>query len=93
MPDEYKSFAELAAVEVENRDYRIDPIDRKSAVAIVAPHAGAIECGCSELAREIGGEDTSLYLFEGISSDNNRGLHITSARFRRSICSPTVTSP
>jgi phage replication-related protein YjqB (UPF0714/DUF867 family) len=81
VPDIYANFSELAGREIEDQDYRIRMVDRKSAVAIVAPHAGKIEVGCSELAIEIAGANLSFYLFEGLASKDNSRLHITSARF------------
>ncbi|MEI9899657.1 MAG: poly-gamma-glutamate hydrolase family protein [Hyphomicrobium sp.] len=68
MTDKYRSFAELKAHEEEGRDYQIIAKDRRSAVAVVAPHAGKIEPGCSAIARAIAGDDLSIYLFEGTST-------------------------
>jgi phage replication-related protein YjqB (UPF0714/DUF867 family) len=80
--DRYSSFAQLAAGEVEGRDYQIRVLDRPaSQVAVVAPHGGGIERGTSELAELIAGQDHSLFAFEGLKAHGNRELHITSHRF------------
>lgn len=79
-PDRYRSYAELAAGEVEGIDFRVEVLDRGTPVAIFAPHAGGIEPGASELARALAGDDLTLYLFEGLKMDS-RHLHLTSVRF------------
>lgn len=86
--DRYRNYAELAALERENVDYRIVvryvPTAR---IAIVAPHGGGIEPGTSALAFAIAGRDFNLYLFEGLKSRGNfRSLHITSRRFDEPRC-------
>lgn len=80
--DRYRSFAELAARHVEGRDFHITVVRRGSGTAIVAPHAGRIERGTSEVARAIAGDDFDLYLFEGcLPALNFETLHLTSGRF------------
>jgi len=80
--DCYRCFAELAAHHVEGRDFRITVLRRGSGVAIVAPHAGRIERGTSEVARAIAGDDFDLYLFEGcLPALNFETLHLTSRHF------------
>lgn len=80
--DRYRCFAELAARHVEGRDYRITVVRSGSGVAIVAPHAGRIERGTSEIARAIAGDDFDLYLFEGcLPALNFETLHLTSRHF------------
>ena len=88
MADRYESFAELAARETADRDYRIRAIERQgSAVLVLAPHGGSIEVGTSELAELVAGTEHSLFLFEGLKScGNNRDLHITSHRFDHPQC-------
>lgn len=82
MTDKYRTFADLAEREIEGVDYAVCAIDRHSRVAIVAPHAGHIEPGTSELAAAIAGQDFSLYCFEGLKAGRpHRDLHITSSRF------------
>jgi phage replication-related protein YjqB (UPF0714/DUF867 family) len=48
---------------------------------IMAPHAGEIEPGTSEIALAIAGKEFSYYLFEGIKGAGNSELHITSTSF------------
>jgi len=79
--DRYSTYAELAKDKVLGRDYNIQIENRKSGVAIIAPHAGKIEAHCSLLATYIAGADLSLYLFEGLQVNGNGDLHITSAKF------------
>lgn len=81
MTDLYANFAALAAVAVEDTDYRIQAADRASAILVMAPHGGGIERGTSEVAREIARGDLSLYLFEGVRRSGNGALHITSTNF------------
>lgn len=82
MADRYSSFAQLAAHERLGVDYRIHVDDRRSTVAVIAPHGGRIEPGSSEIATAIAGDDLSLYSFEGIRRGRAHGdLHITSTRF------------
>ena len=85
MPDKYRNFQELQQdlqVEVE---YRIRVQLRLQATAILAIHGGGIEMGTSELASAIAGNEFSLYLFEGLSG-NNQFLHITSTNFDEPLC-------
>jgi phage replication-related protein YjqB (UPF0714/DUF867 family) len=79
-PDKYRNFNELRKAEPADA-YRIVAVAKDSKIAIIAPHAGAIEAGTSELARAIAGSDLSLYLFEGRKADHNRDLHVTSTNF------------
>lgn len=80
MPDKYASFVDLSASEPEG-SYRIVMRSTSSAVALMAPHAGKIEAGTSEICRSVAGDDFTYYLFEGCKANNNRDLHITSSRF------------
>jgi phage replication-related protein YjqB (UPF0714/DUF867 family) len=48
MADIYKNFADLAAHEKENTDFRIRLVTRRDAAAIIAPHGGGIEPGTAE---------------------------------------------
>ena len=79
--DAYASFAELAAREREERDYRRRLVRRASPIAILAPHGGEIEPGTSEVALALAGAEFSLYLFEGLRPGRSAALHITSTRF------------
>lgn len=47
----------------------------------LTPNAGGIECGTSEIAEEVAGDDFSFYAFEGLKRRGNGNLHITSTRF------------
>lgn len=80
MPDKYASFAELSSSEPDG-SYRIEIRQTGSSVALIAPHAGKIEPGTSEICRHVAGSDLTYYLFEGCKPSSNRDLHITSARF------------
>lgn len=80
MPDFYGSVDEVLAH--ERRHVTILERHRgRSTVAVLAPHAGAIEPLTGELAQAIAGREHRLYCFIGnLPSQNNR-LHITSTRF------------
>lgn len=80
VPDKYENFLQLEAAEPVG-SYRIELVSRETPIAIIAPHAGRIEPGTSELCRAIAGGDQSYYLFEGCKASNNSQLHITSTRF------------
>lgn len=80
MADAYGNFKELEAAESAG-SYRIEHVPRASEFVLVAPHAGKIEPGTSEICRAIVGEDCTYYLFEGCKPHNNRDLHISSTRF------------
>lgn len=80
MSDKYVTFADLSTSEPDGA-YRIVVRPKGSAVALIAPHAGKIEFGTSEICRSVAGEDLTYYLFEGCKSSSNRHLHITSSRF------------
>ncbi|QPK89753.1 poly-gamma-glutamate hydrolase family protein [Bacillus velezensis] len=81
MADTYSNCAELAAMEVLGQDYAIRVIKQSRDMIIVAPHAGGIEVGATELSLEIAGKDYSVYLFEGRKSSGNMALHVTSTNF------------
>ncbi len=86
--DRYRGFADLASSQTLGRDY--DILVRRcgdSRVAVIAPHAGEIEDGTSEIARAIAGDDFNLYLFEGRRPAHNyRALHLTSHLFDEPQC-------
>ena len=84
----YRSFADLARLQLRGRDYEIHARRRPTRpVAVIAPHGGGIEDGTSELARAIAGDDFSLYLFEGTRpSGNYAALHLTSHLFDEPDC-------
>jgi phage replication-related protein YjqB (UPF0714/DUF867 family) len=78
--DMYRNFEELKAAEPAGA-WRVVHEPRGSAVVVVAPHAGGIERGTSEVALAIAHDDLSFYLFEGLKAEANSDLHITSDRF------------
>ena len=81
MADRYRNFADLAAHEKEDLDFRIRSDERHGPAAVIAPHGGGIEPGTSELAEAIAGDDLSFCSFEGLKKRGNGVLHITSSRF------------
>ena len=84
----YRNYEVLAEHEIRGKDYRI-VVERRhdSAVAVIAPHGGAIERRTSQIARAIAGTDCSLYLFEGIKAAGNYDtLHLTSTTFDEPEC-------
>ena len=88
MSDVYKNFQELARNEKEGADYSISFSGRGHKLIVVAPHAGVIEVGTSEISALIAGDDFSLYRFEShkIVDENYVSLHITSHIFDEPIC-------
>jgi len=85
--DVYRNFAELSEAEREDIDFSISTTKRVgSSTVIVAPHGGAIEPGTSEVAKEVAKNDLSLAIFEGIKSEGNKRLHITSTNFDEPRC-------
>lgn len=80
MADKYANFRELESSEPKEA-YFIDDRSAGTKVALIAPHAGGIEPGTSEICRSVAGSDLTYYLFEGRKPINNRDLHITSANF------------
>ncbi len=77
--DKYSNFEALQAEQTEGRDFHVQVAMREdSAVAVIAPHGGAIEPGTSELVVAIAGEELSFAIFEGAMAAQNRDLHITS---------------
>ncbi len=78
---EYSSYSELRKYQKEGVDFKITESFVESPITIIAPHGGLIEFGTSEIARMIAGTSFNLYLFEGIKSNSNFELHITSDNF------------
>ena len=79
--DTYSCFAELKNHEEQNKDYKISISDVGSQITIIAPHGGKIEPGTSDIAKRIAAEGFNYYCFEGIKSEKNGLLHITSHNF------------
>jgi phage replication-related protein YjqB (UPF0714/DUF867 family) len=90
----YRSYADLAAAQVEGEDYRVVVVPRAtSRAAIVAPHGGSIEAHTSSIARQIAGTDLNLYLLEGTRpAGNYKALHLTSHRFDEPRCLMLVST-
>ena len=86
MTDNYPNFDALKSSCREGQDYRIRLEDHGGRLLVFSPHAGGIEPGVSELVRAVAGTDLSYYLFEGIRSANNAGLHLTSHHFDEPRC-------
>ena len=84
----YRCYADLAMAQVEGSDFNVCVQRRpESAVAILAPHGGAIEAGTSEIARAVAGSEFNLYLFEGIrAAGSYAALHLTSHCFDEPRC-------
>lgn len=80
MPDKYASFSQLYASEPEGA-FQIELRQMDSPFALIAPHAGKIEVGTSEICRSVAGSDLTYYLFQGCKPNRNSDLHITSSRF------------
>lgn len=85
---DFRSFADLAAAYEKDKDFRIVQVNRPdSATAIVAPHGGSIEAHTSDIARDIAGQEFSLYLFEGLlKAGNFAALHLSSHLFNEPGC-------
>ena len=86
MADKYPDFATLARNERAGVDFGILVRRARPAFAIVSPHGGGIEPGTSEIADGIAVLDFSYYAFEGLKSQGNSDLHITSTRFDEPMC-------
>lgn len=86
--DHYQSFIELAANNLEGKDFKINVQDRESGILVMAFHGGFIEPGTSELAEAVADTDLSFYGFSGLinkemdeSTYTSSLLHLTSAKF------------
>lgn len=79
--DHYASYTALAKKEIKGKDYEVTVRDNKSDTTIMAIHGGYINPHTSEIAKAIAGKTFNLYLFEGLSNDPNKNLHISSHRF------------
>lgn len=81
MADRYDNFADLAADQERDVDFRIRSADRGTPVVIIAPHGGTIEPETSEIAEAIAGRAFSFYTFEALRAGAHGDFHITSHRF------------
>jgi phage replication-related protein YjqB (UPF0714/DUF867 family) len=91
MADKYPNFEVLSQNETSGIDFRILARRARAALAIAAPHGGGIEPGTSEIADAIAAEEFSFYAFEGLKSQGNASLHITSTRFDEPMCLMVVS--
>lgn len=78
--DKYPNFETLTRNETLDIDYSITVVDKHSPISIFAIHGGLIEPGTSELVHAMNG-NYNHYFFEGMKSQDNFSLHITSSRF------------
>ncbi len=81
MTDIYKNYGELKIHEEVNKAYRISMSDVGSKITIIAPHGGKIEPRTSDIAKHIATEKYNYYCFEGIKTEDNGCLHLTSHNF------------
>lgn len=81
--DYYSNFNDLKQHTIRNKDWKIITKHRNhSDILITAIHGGSIEPGTTEIARRISNiGHYNFYTFEGLRSDNNSQLHITSTVF------------
>jgi phage replication-related protein YjqB (UPF0714/DUF867 family) len=93
MADTYADYADLAANETEGVDYQILSDTPTGATwASIAIHAGGIEPGSGEMARQVAGSDMAWYKFEGLKSSGNSVLHITATHFDEPTCVALVAA-
>lgn len=82
MADKYSNYEKLSASEKEGHDFAVSyDVPHNSRTLLLGPHAGGIEPGTSEIILAAAGNDIGYYLFEGLKSQNNGALHITSTNF------------
>jgi phage replication-related protein YjqB (UPF0714/DUF867 family) len=86
MADRYGSVSELMRHHVEGIDYSIETVQRRSPMAVIAPHAGKIEPMTGEIAQAVAGDEHSFYAFRGLMPDAFATLHVTSTRFDEPRC-------
>jgi phage replication-related protein YjqB (UPF0714/DUF867 family) len=84
--DRYGSVSELMRHHVEGVDYSIETVQRRSPIAVIAPHAGRIEPMTGEIAEAVAGDEHSYYAFRGLMTDAFATLHVTSTRFDEPRC-------
>jgi len=77
----YRDFSELILYARKDHDYAIRVTDRSAAVTVAAIHAGLIEPLTGELAEAIAGQDSNLYLLQGLLADRAERLRIPVTRY------------
>ncbi|MCY1039358.1 poly-gamma-glutamate hydrolase family protein [Staphylococcus nepalensis] len=85
-PDKYESMEELQKETKKGVDWKINTEKNDSDTIIAAMHGGAIEPGTTELAKytaRLGNYD--YFSFEGIRSENNSELHVTSVNYNNDV--------
>lgn len=80
--DKYRSLAALKAALVENVDYRVLALDRRSWLTVASPHGGFIEPGSSAIAAAAAGRQYNFFDFQALKPEGAKELHVTSTRFR-----------
>ncbi|MFN8660109.1 MAG: poly-gamma-glutamate hydrolase family protein [Candidatus Obscuribacterales bacterium] len=80
---DYPSLDELMRHEQRHRDWDISFIERGTWLVVVAPHAKTIEPFTELIAKEVAGEDHSLFVFEGLrrKTETRSWLHVSSESF------------
>ena len=81
MTDIYKNYGELKVHEEIEKEYKISISNVGSQTTIIAPHGGKIEPRTSDIAKHIATEKYNYYCFEGIKTEDNGCLHLTSHNF------------
>ena len=81
--DRYSDFNELKKHTTKNKDWKVVTKHRKDKrILVSAIHGGEIEPGTTELARRISNVGKyNFYSFEGLRTNNNDQLHITSTNY------------
>jgi phage replication-related protein YjqB (UPF0714/DUF867 family) len=93
MSDKYHNFQELIDHEKEGADFKIELVDRKSQIAVIAIHGGDIEPGTTEIAKALAEDSLSFYSFIGVkkTEEENDNLHVTSSAFDEPRCLDLVS--
>jgi len=79
--DKYSNFEQLKTCEQVGVDYRLRWRLGDSRIAILSIHGGEIEPGTCRIADAIAGSEHTFYALEGLKSEGNSALHITSTGF------------
>jgi phage replication-related protein YjqB (UPF0714/DUF867 family) len=80
---DYSSLDELMRNEIRHRDWDFSFVEKHTPILVVAPHGKTIEPFTELIAREIAGDDHSLFIFEGRRrrAENKKWLHVSSENF------------
>lgn len=85
MADKYRNFREMKKYESSN-SYRIDSRERDGGIIILAPQAGLISVGTSEICMAVAGNEHSYYLFEGLKDPEATDLRLNCISFDEPGC-------